>query len=145
MHKPFYASGFLYHRDSQQILLHQLDTIGQTSLWTLLSVKSKREEGSVDAFKRAISELLGINVNKKDIFPVYDYSDSEGNINFVFYTEVLNKKDFSKKGNFSWFTTKQILKLPLSSQTKQDIVVSLRVIDAKTRDLAEMATLSVKE
>lgn len=71
--------------------------------------------------------------------PVYDYV-AKGKKYVISYAEVKKTKNFpaTQKFSFKWFTVKEISKLPLSAQTKQDIIVGHRVIDSELRrDIGE--------
>lgn len=132
-----YASGFLYSLKTHQILLIQSEQKKDSSVWwSLLGGEGKEGEEAQVTFQRAVSKFLNINLRPKDIYPVYDYFHNTRNKpNFVFYAEVGNTKKFSHpKGNLSWFTFSETLKLQVTSQTKQDIIVGERVINAKWRD-----------
>lgn len=125
--KGIHYSGFLYHPASQQILLQQ--NLDETPLsWTLLG------GADVKNFETVVTKLLGIKLSPKNILPIYNYVH-KGTKYFVSYTEIKTLKDFPAKGKicFSWLTLKQISKLPLSEQTKQDIIVGRRVIDSGVR------------
>ena len=68
MHKPFYASGFLYHLDSQQILLQQNTSSNELSSPWLLFEKTYQEEELPDkVFSSIIADLFNIKLfrNKK--------------------------------------------------------------------------------
>lgn len=104
----------------------------------MLGGESMEGEEAQAAFQRIIQKILKINLKPKNIHPVYDYFHNISNkLNFVFYADVKSTKNFNdlKKGSFSWLTFSETLKLPFSSQTKQDIVVGERVINAKLREL----------
>lgn len=138
MQTSFYASGFLYSLKTHRILLLQSKQKDDVStLWSTLGGESKEGEEALIAFQRIISNSLNINLKTKDIHPVYDYFHNTRNkSNFVFYAEVGSTKKFNdlKDGNFSWFTFSETLKLTFTQQTKQDIIVGERVINAKWRD-----------
>lgn len=135
MNKSGYQSGFLYHPDTQQILL-QKDSVDSASPWTLL------ETSGGGNFHQVVADLLNINLNAQVIFSVYDYA-AGGKKHFIFYAEVSKTSDFPKFNNhvFAWFTAREIIKLPLSSQTKQDIIVGRRVIDSASRRKAGEFTI----
>lgn len=137
MHKSFYASGFLYHLRTQQILLHQPNLNNNSlSLWTMLGGAGREGEEAQEVFKRIIYQLLNLRLDEKCIYPVYDYFYGAMEItHYVFYAKVNKIYDFSllDKGTLSWFTFKQTTKLPFSEQTKQNIIVSQRVIQAQAR------------
>lgn len=126
MSKNSYPHGFLYHPDSQQILLQQ--KVDEQSVWTLLG-----GIGGED-FQHVIAKILNFKLGPKAIRPVYDYS-VKGERHFVSYVEVKKAEDFpaTKKLSFAWFSVKQLTKLPLSNQTKQDIIVGRRVIESESR------------
>lgn len=138
MHSTFYASGFLYSLKTHQILLLQSRQKNDvSSFWSLLGGESKNGEEAQITFQRIISKLLNINLKVKHIYPVYDYFHNTRNkINYVFYAEVGKAKVFnaSKTGILSWVSFRETLKLPFTTQTKQDIVVGERVINAKWRE-----------
>lgn len=128
---PFYASGFLYSLKTHQILLVP------GPLYSMLGGESMEGEDSQAAFQRIVNKLLDLKIKPKDIYPIYDYfSDTTKQPHFVFYAEVGSNKKFNKlkKGTLSWLRFSEILKLPFSLQTKQDMVVGERVINAKWRD-----------
>ncbi len=131
---PFYASGFLYSLKTQQILLLQPSNL--TSFWSTLGGESKKGEETQLAFQRIIYKLLNFDLKNKHIFPVYDYFHNIYNkINYVFYAEVEKTNIYHVPKNiFSWFTFHETLKLPFSTQTKQDLVVGERVINLKYRE-----------
>lgn len=137
MHKPFYASGFLYHLKTEQILLHQPgQKHGASSAWSLFGGTSRRGESTTKAFHRITYELLKVKLDLDDIYPVYDYFHNVfKKIHYVFYAHVPKVQNFRLRqgGTLSWFTFKQTTKLPFTDQTKQDIVVAQRVINAHAR------------
>ena len=137
MHKDFYASGFIYHSRSQQILLQQDNSAESEPLWSLFGGENKTSEKTPEeTFGRIIYLHLKFKVNPKNIFAVYSYPHQDKNKdNFIHYAEIKKLEKFknTKKKIFSWFTFKQIQKLKISEQTKQDIMVSQRVIASSIR------------
>lgn len=135
MHKSFCASGFFYHLPTQQILLRQRKS--STPFWSLFGIKSQKAENPIDAFQRLVSKELRIKIKTKEIYPIYDYFDRKLNNDcFLFYALIKNRKKkipAKKDCTVEWFTVKQISKLPIDEQTKQDIMVGKRVIDAAAR------------
>lgn len=141
MHKTFYASGFLYNLHTQQILLQQQNDSSPLQ-WSLFGKKSQNtEEDPERVFQDAISEQLHIKLPKDAIYSVYNYVDeTSGELCYILYAEVdlKEKEDYKRDGyNMEWFNVKQITKLPLSRQTKHDIVVADRVIKQKARAIEE--------
>lgn len=138
MQNSFYASGFLYSLKTGQILLLQSNS-EDSPLWSTFGGEGLEEEESSVAFQRIINNLLNLNLKLKDIYPVYDYFQATRNkINFVFYAQVKSTKKFNNPEDisFSWSTFDEARKFQFTTQTKQDIVVGERVINAKLRDLA---------
>ncbi len=138
MHKKFYASGFFYHLSTQQILLQQRKL--SSPLWSLFGAKNQKDEVPIGTFHRIASKELKIKITAKEIYPIYDYFDKKINNNcFLFYALINNskKKIPARKGYaVEWFTLRQISKLPVDEQTKQDIIIGKRVIDAAARTKA---------
>ena len=133
MHKAVYASGFLYHPASEQILLQQNTSVSPASSpWSLFEVVS--EEAPETSFKNIILDLLDIKITV--VHPVYSYFNEDKEKNqFIGYSTIRTRQKFSpKKGlTFAWFSFKDVLKLQTSKQMKHDIVVGQRVIEAATR------------
>ena len=139
MHNAFYASGFLYHPPTQQILLQQPDESDLT-LCTF-SGKNTHKETAEDAFRRIISVKLGISIPKKAIHRVYDYFNEEiGEHYYLLYAEI-NKPTLNFKlkdaDTVGWFPLKQLPKLKLTEQIRQDITVGQRVINLLEREKQE--------
>ena len=145
MHKDFYASGFLFHLPTQQILLQQeKKTKNASPTWSLFGTKSKTKEDEKTAFQRIIHKTLKLKLSLKSIEPIYVYFHKEMNRNHsLLYGQVTRLKNFPPKNGvtFSWFTFKQVLKLPIDEQTKHDIVVGQRVVASKARKLSGQQTL----
>ncbi len=122
-----HSSGFLYHPQSQKILL-QRDSSAGKSEWTLLGGTNS------GGFTEVITELLKMKLPAGAVRPVYEYV-AKGKKYTIVYAEAKILKDFpaTKDFSFTWFTPKEIAKLSLSAQTKQDIIVGHRVIDSQIR------------
>ncbi len=102
----------------------------------MIGGESIEGEDAQIAFQRIVNELLDLKLKSDDIYPVYDYfHNSLDKINYVFYAEVKTHPIFDsfKKGTLSWVSFNDTLKFPFSDHTKQDIVVSERVINLKRR------------
>lgn len=135
MHKDFYAGGFLFYPDTEQILLQQsISTSGISNPWVLLGGISNGRENPEDVFKKTINTLLDIKID--NVFPVYSYSkENIYGTQHIFYAEIETIQNFPSKNNltFAWFLFKEIPKINASDQTKHDIVVGQRVIEAAIR------------
>ena len=133
MHKHFYASGFLYHLKTEQILLHQAHPNGTPSPWCMFSHLGTSGQNAQDTFALALSECMDVQLANDHIYPVYNYySEDFGKDHYIFYAQVPRITPLLVRDNntASWFTFKQITKILLSDQTKHDIMISERVIRA---------------
>jgi hypothetical protein len=143
MHKDFYASGFLYHLPSGQILLQQ-STLDPSSLWSLFGKQGLYKESPEVTFQRVIYDLLHVKLPLTTIYPIYTYFYKDIHKDHaVVYAEVEDTKRFSSLNTVkcAWFTLKQVLKLDLSEQTRHDITVGQRVINARMRKSLSLQTL----
>jgi ADP-ribose pyrophosphatase YjhB (NUDIX family) len=136
MHKDFYASGFLYHPKTQQILLQQQNTADTDAIWSLFAGERQGKETAEEAFRRIIHSHLHLKLKPNNIHLIYSYfHENKNKNNYIYYAKIrkLEKFNGTKKVLFSWFTFKQIQKLHLPAQIRQDIIVGQRVIDAAIR------------
>jgi ADP-ribose pyrophosphatase YjhB (NUDIX family) len=136
MHKNFYASGFLYHSRSQQILLQQQTSADKEPTWFLFGGEGSAKETGEETFSRVVNAVLRLKLKAKAIFPVYKYFHEEmSRDHYISYAKIgrLEKFPETKNAAFAWFSFKQVQKLNLSEQTKHDIMVAQRVIDSATR------------
>ncbi len=133
MHKSFYTSGFIFHLPTQQILLQQRQLASSiTSSWTLFEKEHSENKQSEDVFKNTISKLLNITLD--NVEQIYSYVQEDKNYTLLYATVRTLEKFPPKKGYiFRWFSFKEVLKIKASEQTKHDIVVGQRVIEAVKR------------
>jgi hypothetical protein len=136
MHNVFYASGFLYHPLTQQILLQQLNEDDAT--FSTFIGKNKKNETAVDTFKRIIEAQLDVSLSTDDINEVYDYHHDNLEEHYYFLYATVNDTipTASHKG-VTWVTLKQLPKLKLHALTRQDIIVGQRVINLFARQEAD--------
>lgn len=130
--KPYYVSGFLYHPQSQQVLLQQNSS---DSVWEMFSGEDNTMDPKV-FFEKTLGKILEDTSGVKHIYPVYSYFNSSlHKTHYIFYAPVSRLKRYHTRsgGALAWFNFKQITKLPLSIQAKHDIVVAGRVIAAQAR------------
>lgn len=136
MHKSFYASGFLYHAASQQILLQQQTSVDSNPTWSLLGDSCKATTDHLEQFQQIIRKTLKVSPPKEAVHAVYDYCHREtGENHFVLFVEVADLKDFSPSEGrtFAWFSFAEIAKLGINKSVLQDIIVGQRVINALDR------------
>lgn len=134
MHKKFYASGFLYCSSTQQILLQQHSLT--PSQWSLFGQESGDTVLFQEVFQQAIKNILKVKIPLSNIEPVYDYFDNHlRKQHYIVYAHIekLEEIKIGKKKPISWFTFKQISKLPFAPQTKQDVMIGQRVLAAFAR------------
>lgn len=135
MHKDLYAGGFLFHPLSEQILLQKYNSdSGTPSPWILFGEISIDLDNPAEMFKDIIYKLLDIKIDL--VYPVYSYTkENIDKSQHIVYSEVENMQNFPAKNGltFAWFTFKEVIKLQAAEQTKHDIVVGKRVIEAATR------------
>lgn len=144
MHKNLYASGFLYHPKSQQILLQQKNSADSNFFWSLFGKKAIKNKTGEETFRDIFYEELSIKLKLHNINSIYTYSSKEKGTNHnIYYAEVkrLHRSSSSTKTGFAWFNFKQIQKLNLLEQTKHDIIVGQRVIDSSIRKSLGLRTI----
>ena len=129
MHKPFYASGFLYHSPSQQILLQQFKNGNDVKL-VLFRGSSSNGETPQAVFQKCVEKALGTSIPASSIHPVYDYVHDKLGEHFIFYVEIANvsPKAYAAKNTSEWCPLAKLSKYPMSEQTRHDIIVGERVI-----------------
>lgn len=141
MHKKVYASGFIYFLPTQQILLQQSSSDKSITEWELFGGVTEGKETPIETFHRIINDVLHIAISLKDIQFVYDYFHEgkklNAHIHFVPVNVVPDNLKVKKGVIVSPFSFKQLHKLGVSEQTKQDITVGQRVINAIARSLEE--------
>jgi len=143
VHKTFYASGFIYHLPSQQILLQQQQSTSSTVFpWLLFEKSHGGNEQPEIIFKSIILNFLRIEV--KTVYPIYSYfNETTKQEQCLLYGIVKTQQEFPKKNGYSfhWFSFKEVLKIQANQQTKHDIVVGQRVIEATLRQARGEHTL----
>lgn len=134
MHKDFYASGFLFHSLSNQILLQQHTAADAVSPWSLIGGHSEGKQDPEVVFKDALVTCLGLCPDV--VYPVYTYGNETGEKpQHIFYGELPDLQEIPPCHGltFCWFTFKQVISLDASEQAKHDIIIGQRVIDAAVR------------
>lgn len=129
MHKTFYASGFLYHSPTQQILLQQKNSNTDGEL-ILFSGKSRQGKNPRLIFKKTIEEALDTSIPESSIYPVYDYAHAQLGEHYIFFAEItdIKNKSFMAKNKSGWLQISKVSKLNMSDQTHHDIIIGERVI-----------------
>jgi hypothetical protein len=129
VHKPFYASGFLYHSPTQQILLQQFKDGNSINL-VLFRGSSSNGENPQEVFQKCVEKALGTAIKTSSIHPIYDYVHEQLGEHFIFYAEVSDAtpKTYASKNKTEWLPLTKVPKRSMSEQTHHDIVVGERVI-----------------
>ncbi len=129
MHKPFFASGFLYHATSQQILLQQLKKGEELKLVLFRGESSGKHHNPQTVFQRYLESALGISFPISAIHLVYDYIDDKLGEQFIFFAEVTGETPPKySRSQAEWIPLAKLSKYKLSEQTRHDIIVGERVI-----------------
>jgi len=128
MNSKKYVRGFLFHPPSGKILL-KIDK--DTKEWSLFS-NIEENEANMESFQKIIFNHLKIKVNINCIKEVYFYERPEkGEIHYVFYAVLENSNiKINPDSEFGWFNLKEISKMKLQPQVRQDINIGARVIRA---------------
>ena len=137
VHKSFYASGFLYHSPSQQILLQQLNGDNEANL-VLFCEKSHTGEDPQTVFQHCVEKALGITLKATSLHPVYDYVHTRLGEHFIFYVEMadINPINYSSGNSTGWLPLSKLSKYSMTEQTRHDIIIGERVI----RSLSSLQT-----
>lgn len=132
VHKPFYASGFLYHQPTHQILLQQFQQ-GDDLKHVLFGSVSHNGHDPLSVFQHCVETLLGVKINTSSIHPIYDYIHERLGEHFIFYIEVsdMTPKVYKSKNKTGWISLAKLGKCKMSEQTRHDIVIGERVIRAR--------------
>lgn len=139
--KQFYACGFFYNPYSKKVLLHKNEEKDSKNMdtWSFFGTKSKRGETPEKTLQREFLRVLKVRVAIKSFVPVYDYFNSDFQIQrHVFFiistlTKVKTKKD--EEPQFAWIAMDQVFKRHLSKRTRQDLVFFQRELNAKAHHL----------
>lgn len=129
MHKSFYASGFLYHSPSQQILLQQ-STHDNTETFDLFRGKNKNGNDPKIVFQQCVEKALKTTIAASSVHTVYDYVHDTLGEQFIFYVEITGQIPTSYKANANqtWVLLSKLAKLAMNEQTRHDIIIGERVI-----------------
>lgn len=137
MHNSYYASGFLFHSPSQQILLLQSVLEGDTP-WSIIRVSHASSDDPLSVFSTHITRLL--NVAQLNVQPVYSYVDKKSRSQHsIFFAEVTTLQNYPSTDTYRyrWFELKDLRKLRINDSIRHDIVVGTRVIAAGEREKEE--------
>jgi hypothetical protein len=129
VHKPFYASGFLYHSPSQQILLQQ-STHNQMVTFDLFRGKNKNGNDPKTVFRQCVEKALKTTISEASVHTIYDYVHSTLGDQYVFYVEITDQIPTSYKTNTNptWMLLSKLGKFTMNEQTRHDILIGERVI-----------------
>ncbi|MBU3978785.1 hypothetical protein KKE68_03745, partial [Patescibacteria group bacterium] len=97
MHNNFYASGFLYHPPSQQILLQQKVSIdNMSSEWLLFGGVYQEKEDPEELFRNLVLDLLDMEI--REVLPVYSYlNENSDEFQYIVYSQLGELRNFSSK------------------------------------------------
>jgi len=133
VHNSYYASGFLFHSPSQQILLLQ-PTHEEDAAWGIINVSHGSTDDPLKTFASYTSRLL--KTPRIDAQPVYSYVDKKSQSQHsIFFADVATRQNYPETTTFryQWFELKDLRKLRMNDSIRHDIVVGTRVIAAGIR------------
>jgi len=131
VHTSFYASGFLYHSPSRQILLQQLNK-GNDQRLVLFRAKSQKGKTPQTIFQDCIEKALDITIATTSIHLVYDYIHDNLGEHFIYFAEIADKTPptYPSGNKTDWVSLSKLSKYPMSEQTRHDIIIGERVIQS---------------
>ena len=137
MHKSFYASGFLYHLHSRQILLRKQHSGNEVS-HVLFRGKCHKNQDPQLVFQRSLEKTLGVAISAATIRPVYDYIHEDLGEHFIFYVEItdVTLPNYISMYQIGWLPLSKLAKYLMNEQTRHDLLIGERVI----RSINEAAT-----
>ena len=134
VHNSHYASGFLFHSPSQQILLLQ-PVLDSDTPWSIIRVSHASSDDPLSVFTSHASRLL--KVTQLNVRPVYSYVDKKSQCQHsIFFADVTTRQNYPETTTFRyrWFELKDLRKLRMNDSIRHDIVVGTRVIAAGERE-----------
>lgn len=132
--EKFYAGGFLYNSEKNEVLLHKRD--GNTPYyphkWSFFGGLNESNETPEQCCVREWKEELNIEVPSKDLIPLCDYLNTEQNTwRYAFYYPCQIEKSEMTLGegaDFDWIPIKKVFEYDLSRWAKQDLEVFAKKI-----------------
>jgi mutator protein MutT len=134
----FYAGGFLYNPDTNEVLLHRRDnkTDINPNKWAFFGGLNEAGETPSQTFIREIREELNIEVSEKDAKKLTDYLNEElQTYRYVFFA--LSHKDksemrLSEGADFDWISLESVFDYDLTEKTKLDLEFFLEFLRVNT-------------
>ncbi len=128
VHNSFYASGFLYHPSSGQILLRK-HSLENDQYLSFFRVKSEEVCDPKKLFQTWVEKTLQVRIPLDIIHPVYDYVHAVQGQNYLFCALVTGEcADYQKTKDSQWIPLSKFTKYSMDLQTKHDIIIGERVI-----------------
>lgn len=123
----FYAGGFLYNPQTNEVFLHKRDgnTKFNPNAWAFFGGLNEPGETPVECFVRELEEETGLKVSPSDVIYLYDYLNKEFNTHrYVFYviTNVaIEELTLGEGAGFGWISLDEIDKYKLTEKTERDL------------------------
>ena len=135
-HEKYWAGGFLYNSQTNQVFLHQRDanTKFNPNAWAFFGGLNEHGEAPIDTFIREMEEETCLSVTKEEVIHLYDYMNIELNTyRYVFFVKTNVSKDKLKLGEgagFDWVSM-QAFEYDLTEKTLKDLNYFKEYLEAK--------------
>lgn len=139
----YFAGGFLYNPDTNQVLLHLRDgkTVNNPNTWSIFGGANELEDKNIpiNTFIREIREEIGIILLAENVTFLRDFFSDKFNIHrFSFYAidrTPANKIVLSEGADFKWVNLEEALIMGIGDKTKQDLVLFKNLLSQKGESL----------
>lgn len=123
----FFAGGFLYNPDTQEVLLHKRD--GNTTInphkWAFFGGLGEGNETPVEAFIREMKEELGILLTPEEVTLLCEYPNPERETHRYSFYAVSNKSKeemtLGEGADFGWISLEEVFDLDATQRTFDDL------------------------
>lgn len=137
MTRTFFAGGFFYNPRTDKVLLQKLRQAmpQQTVTWTFFGGDSKRGETPEKALQRIIKETIRQRITLKAMQRLYEYQNEDTKKLHIIFSLIAsslpNKKKLEANQEFQWTPLRNVLKLELPQNIRQDLTFFQREMNAK--------------
>lgn len=136
----FFAGGFLYNPDTQEVLLHLRD--GNTTInphkWGIFGGTSEGDESPEECCVREWREELGIDIEVTKLIPLRTNLTTKSRTwRHIFYLESrLTKQQMTlgEGAGFDWIPMTVALNYDLTNSTREDLEYFFSIIETQPRE-----------
>jgi len=127
MKERFWAGGFLFDPQKNQVLLHKRDsnTKFNPNSWAFFGGLQEGDESPVGCFVRELFEEIGLHVSPENVFHLCDYLNKEfDTYRHVFYVESnirINELKLGEGAGFEWILLSRLDSKRLTEKTRVDL------------------------